>query len=578
MKRHVNYISIFIIITLIAALAALTACKPKSAPDQATTDKATGQASQGSIKLEQTTTIAPATTVETKKARPENALPTWLCDDLTTLSFLTHAGWSGDSPQPSNDLPKYRELERLTNVHIEFEVIPVGELNAAVDARFASGSKLPDIVNYNAGVSRLPALVEEKLIVDQTKFWNERYPNTHALISGEHPYSDPMYAQLYATMSINGIFYGATQIAPIRGMQTGLLVNKFWLEKLKLPEPKTIDEFYNMLVAFRDNAARLNEDTDAIIPLASEKFCLTVIANYFGVEFGGSANGNGLSATDGKLRFERTGDKYRAFVSFLNKLYKDKLLDPDFMTADRNTLNAYSKNNKCGVINWWIQAMDSFSAYSPYSGEGFNSEIEVFRPLAPLKNGADGGYIYNRRSGLSNMMLISTACKNPEIAADWIDFIFASRDGMDMIAYGVLGESFLMNGGEVEYIKDKDGRWRREAVGGGQQPHAFIEADERYIYATAPKWKIAAWDSLIPYYREGTVYNLALLPDESMALIESCPELSKYIDEAYDSFVTGEADVNDDAAWNEYVETCESLGQAVYVKNYQAAYDRKNKK
>jgi putative aldouronate transport system substrate-binding protein len=556
-------------------MAGMAACGGTNPSPQNNTTQAAEAVTANTAETTKAAETQAATTTAATEPLPDGALPTWLTMETKAISFLTHTGWSSDSPPPANDLPKYKELERLTNVHIDFEVIPVNELSSIVNVRLASGSDLPDMINYNAGIGRLPELVEDGLIIDQMEYWKNRYPYTHALINGGHPYSDPMYETLYDTMSINGVFYGATQIVPVKNMQVGLMVNKFWLEELKLQEPETVDEFVEMLTAFRDLDATGSGKTDDQIPLVTERYCLTVIANFFGLEYGGCANGHGLTAADGKLHFERTDDKYRAFIAYLNKLFKEKLLDADFMTTDRDSLNEYSATNKCGVINWWVQAMDSFSAYSPYSGEGYNIDIEVFKPMKPLKSGFGGGYLYNRRGGTGSMMLITTSCKNPELAADWIDFVFASPEGMDMVAYGILGESYEKNGDEIVVLRDDKGTWKRNAVGGGQQPHAYLEANNNYIYALAADWKVKAWESLLPYYKEGTLYNLALLPDETDIITDKCADLITYMDETYTSFILGTLDINDDAAWKEYVDTCDKLGLQVYMDNYQKAYDRK---
>ena len=55
----------------------------------------------------------------------EERLDTWLTDELTTLTIATHSGWDNVKPMPSNDLPVWQEMERLTNVHIEWQVYPV---------------------------------------------------------------------------------------------------------------------------------------------------------------------------------------------------------------------------------------------------------------------------------------------------------------------------------------------------------------------------------------------------------------------------------------------------------------------
>ena len=603
------YIKAIIAMLLITALAALPAsCKSDTKEDGETqpgqdigqsteqAPAAAGAEATESAETAATTTVAKsqaagADSEPSGQGAAKNALPlsTWLCSDTATLSLLTRASVVNDAPPPSNDLAKYKEFERMTNVHIEFEVIQNDEYDQALISRLAAGGDLPDILGYIGGVNRLPEFVSRGRIIDQTGLWESRYKYTHALIDGSHQYSDPMYAALYETMAVNGVFYGVNQISPIRHNQVGLMINKFWQEELGLPDPETVDDLYDILVAFRDMDATggggeagggeagggaVSGGAGGRIPLVTEGDCLLAIANYFGLELGGGANSQGFSAAGGKLVFERTDDKFRAYLAYISKLYKEKLLDNGYETADRNTLNNYAAENKCGVINWWIQAMDTFSAYSPYSGNGYNTGTEVFKPLKPLKSEFGGGCMYNRRSGAGNLLLISASCNTPEIAADWTDFIFASPYGMDVVAYGVPGESYNKAGDKIEILRDENGIWKRAAVGGGQQPYAYIEANNNYTFAQAPEWKVAAWKSLEPYYKDGTVNNLVLLPEETDVIVSKCSGLASYADQVFQAYVAGKLDTGYDSTWAQYLEYCGNYGLRTYLDTYQKAYDR----
>ncbi|MCL2059076.1 MAG: extracellular solute-binding protein [Oscillospiraceae bacterium] len=591
-KRIVNLALAIVLLVSFAALAACGGSAPSAttaaattqaaaaqttaaAQDAATTAEATTAAAQqaGATQAAATTQAAAADTAA--EAGVVGALDTWLCPELTTLKFLTHSGYSSSSSPPGNDLPKYIECERLTNVHIDFEVILNSEYNSIVNVRLASGADLPDIMTYNGNIALLSELVEDGILISQDDLYASCYPYTQALIAGDHPYANPMYETLMDIMKVNGVFYGATQIVPVVNMQQGLMVNKFWMENLDLPMPETVDEFYEMLIAFRDNDANGNGDPTDEIPLVTEAYCLGVIANYFGLEYGGSASG--WKATDGVLTFERTDLKYREFLSYMNKLYRQDLLDADFLSTDRDAVNEYCANDKAGVVNWWLQSMDGFSSLSPYSGDTVNTEMAVYVPIPPLRSEFGGGVIYNRRGGTGSMMAITTSCKDPELAARWIDFMFAAPISMDMVAYGVEGFSYLREGDNIIKLYDDTGTWLREEAGGSQQPHAYLEFNINYMYATADQWKIDAWESLLPYYIESSVYGLQLLPDESQKLTDETPDLTTYIDESYTAFIVGTMDINDESVWNTYLETCNSLGLPTRIAIHQQAYDRKYK-
>ena len=552
---------------LLVSILILSACGPAAAPPAQTTAAATEAAA---------TTAAATTTVATTTAEPEPVgLPTWLTPEKKTLKFLTHSGYSASSPPPSNDLPVYIECEELTNVRIDFEVILNSEYNNIVNVRLASGSDLPDIMTYNGNIALLSELVEDGILINQEELLKTHYPYLNALINGTHPYADPVYDGILDIMKVNGAFYGATQIVPPRDMQQGLMINKYWMDNLNLSMPETVDELYDVLVAFRDNDANQNGDPNDEIPLVTESYCLPVIANYFDLEYGGS--GSGWKAVDGTIQFERIDDKYRSFLRYMNRLYSDKLLDADFLSTNRDACNEYCAENKAGVVNWWIQAMDAFSGHSPYSGDDYNVDEPVFIPIPPLTSEYGGGFIYNRKGGTGSMMTITTACKDPELAALWIDFMFAAPQAMDHVAYGVEGVSYIRNGDKIEKLFDDTGAWKMLAAGGGQQPHAYLESNPEYAYATAAQWKIDAWRSLHPLYKEGTVYMLQLLPEESQKVNDDAYDLMTYVDESRTAFMIGSMDVNDDAVWRTYLETCDKHGLQTYIQIHQQAYDRKYK-
>ena len=54
-------------------------------------------------------------------------------------------------------------------------------------------------------------------------------------------------------------------------------------------------------------------------------------------------------------------------------------------------------------------------------------------------------------------------------------------------------------------------------------------------------------------------------------------ELETYISESKVQFITGVLDINDDAAWQSYVESLDSIGMPKLIEVYQTAYDRQYK-
>jgi len=177
-----------------------------------------------------------------------------------SLTFTTMTNYGGDMVDASNNLAVYKEYERLTGVHIEWEVLPRENYDAIMSARLAARNQVSDILNVSG--TRAMELGEdgiliplEKLIdkvgVNLQKFWaqpDKRIYKVMGTTPDGHIWGVPGYVlPSYLTYS--------TQIC------------QPWLDKLGLKEPKTVDEYYNMLVAFRNKDPNGNGNPSDEIPL-----------------------------------------------------------------------------------------------------------------------------------------------------------------------------------------------------------------------------------------------------------------------------------------------------------------------
>ena len=70
-----------------------------------------------------------------------------LVPEVITLRYATHQGHNTAMAPPSNDLSLYQKLEELTNIHIEWETVPVDSYGEVMTTRIAAGGELPDILN-----------------------------------------------------------------------------------------------------------------------------------------------------------------------------------------------------------------------------------------------------------------------------------------------------------------------------------------------------------------------------------------------------------------------------------------------
>ncbi len=103
-----------------------------------------------------------------------------LSNQPITLRFTTHTGTNSSMAPASNDLPSYQYLEKITNVHIEFETVPYNSYKDVMTTRLAAGADLPDILNLTF-LGNYQKLASDGIIIAQNDllakygFWIKQF-------------------------------------------------------------------------------------------------------------------------------------------------------------------------------------------------------------------------------------------------------------------------------------------------------------------------------------------------------------------------------------------------------------------
>lgn len=203
-------------------------------------------------------------------------------------------------------------------------------------------------------------------------------------------------------------------------------INGTWLDEVGLEVPTTIDEFYEAMKAFKENAGK------GSIPANVEPYYARGIINHIGgaldliTSYGLKVTCEGPYCTiddNGNVEFNWTNPEIKEPIKFIHKLVEEGLMSKDGFTDDRNT---------------GISKEDYEGSYTEYIGY---SEGRV--PFGPLDSG--NGKKPLIRSQLSrlqrNKYAVSKKCEQPEIAMrlvnllaedDWVIYnFFGMYDEMD---------------------------------------------------------------------------------------------------------------------------------------------------
>ncbi len=369
--------------------------------------------------------------------------------------------------------------------------------------------------------------------------------------------------------SSDGNIYGLPLINQIpRDMHRRYWINTVWLDNVGLDVPQTLDDFYEVLKAFKEQDANGNGDKDDEIPLSGQ--------NGYGVD-GLILNALGLNSSasdyqiiagnDGTVVCMNTTEEYKEYLKYMNRLYKEKLLDNDFLIQTQEQLNAKGEANTLGVFN-------SSASYVTCGTEiGFN-----YTQFDALTSSLNSTKMVTSTPGVHiGVSAITSVNKYPEATFRLLDYCF-SEDG-----------SIVNRNGEENvgwrWVDKAAGTWENKQP--GSEDATLKLREEVTAINSFPSWyrvdyqlgqgsKNALWLNEMtaqfsyPYFI--AQYPVLSFTDEQLAKIAPVEnDVSTYIKEARARFIIGEDDI--DKTWDAYVQTIEKMGIGTVVEINQQAYN-----
>lgn len=541
-----------LLLTVGMVLSLCSACggKDESAAEQPAATTATAPAEA------ETPDTADAPADSTAEPAKASGLTLPLTEEPTTLTEW----WGGfDSDQigvedPSEVLVS-QEAEKRTGIHVDY-VTCGSSASAEVGAiMYASGEYCDMIaggtVTYTGGFEKG---VEDGIYIELNSLLDDGYaPNYKAIMD-----SDPKVAKDAATDSGKYIAFWQISDNP-QWPWFGILGRGDWLEELNLEVPKTYDQLHDVLTAFKN-------DKGAEYPL-------NMGADGYGW-FQNFLAGCGVSSSwmqvDGQVKYGPVEDGYRQYLEIMQDWFQEGLMNPDFMSVPM-TDNSSIVSGQAGVFLGNYTDCDTYADLIPGSRViGFpeprlneNDEIHV-------------GQVNARVS--SKWVAISTACKNPELAAQWIDY-FYSDEGALLNNYGVEGETFRYNdAGEIEFTElitdNPDGLSFQMAcwhfIDGGPGVRSYVWERELMVVSDDCKDCEAAWSHDGAYMISDLVTPTA---EESETQTGIMGDIETYVKEMTLKFITGQESLDN---WDQYCDYIQGLGLQNAADIEQTIVDRYN--
>jgi putative aldouronate transport system substrate-binding protein len=543
---------------------AAAADAPASTETAATTTAAT-TAAAADAPTEAAATTAAATEAPTEAAAAGIAFP---LAEPVTFSFMSNGAVPVELLQGS---ALWKKLTADNNISIDITVLGTEGINM-LNILFSGGTYGDAIFGANmVGTTAASQYAASGLLADLTPYITpEIMPNFYAILEEE----PAMWGNIRAA---DGKIYALPKITGLAGeyLESPLMVNKQWLDKLGLDIPKTQAEFTEMLRKFKTEDPNGNGQADEIPYMASfaDSFAhLDVINFLYGVASKNSSLDGFVQIVGGKAQFAGVQPGYKESLKYQQQLYSEGLLWQDCFTAPFDQFSAKLTAEECviGCLGYKL----------PNQTTSYWQDYVVMAP--PKMDGYDAKWYYHPGYyGAKNIFFATDRCENLDVLMHWVD-LFMDTETALQVEYGEIGDGWLekgadgvytinaLNGDEIAALQEKTPTLtkifastpraiRASAYGTALNlsPADQIKQNNYAVYKDYLNTEL--WPR--PYY----------LPEDADRMGVLITDILDQVNVKRADWVTGKSDI--DAEWDAYVQKLDELGLAEYLEIQQRAYD-----
>ncbi|BFT70689.1 ABC transporter substrate-binding protein [Paenibacillus sp. P36] len=489
-----------------------------------------------------------------------------------TLTYWAELNGNIGSVKPTfQEVPFFQEWQKRTGINLKFIQPPANQAKEALNVLLASG-ELPDMIEYSWS-SAFPGGPEKAIndgyILKLNDAIDKYAPNLKKYLK-EHPEVDKQIK------TDSGSYYAFPFIRGDDLLKTyqGPIIRKDWLDELGLPMPQTIDDWYNVLKAFKEKKGVAAPLTFLGMPTA-----------LFGLDGGAFIGAFGVIKNfyqeDGKIKYGPMEPGYKQFLATMQKWYAEGLIDKNIATVDTKTMDSNMTSGKSAATVWNSGA--GIGKWQPIVKEKEPKAQFAPAPYPVMKNGdkpkfGQKDFAFVPTGGVA----ITANSKNVETAARLLDYAYG-EEGHNFFNFGVEGVSYKMDNGYPKYtdyvMKNPDKLAPAQALAmyarsGYNGP--FVQ-DKRYIeqYLTMPEQKdgITVWSNT-----DAEKYLLPPItptPDESTEFATIMNDVNTLVGEMSLKIILGSEPID---SFDKYVDKIKSLKIDRAIAIEKAALDRYNKR
>ena len=461
------------------------------------------------------------------------------------------------------DAPGFQAWQKATGVDVTItEVVDA----SALQLQIASGD-LADIIRadrnfYSKGIA---SMVDDGVATVLTEQLPEYAPNYWEFLNSSENIYNSAAVELDGNLEIvsfAGNFYPET--SPFRNY-AGIMVRKDFMDKLGMDAIVTLDDFTTYL-------RRCKDELGVETPLMAQNSMMRYLWRYGLVTspFGLPA-GYGYQV-DGTFHFGAYEPEFKDVLAWLNSLYTDGLLDPNFTVTDNATAVAAMSSGTSAAIS----AMTSRFQVIKNAAEDENLQLTAIPSL--VAKAGDVPYMSYAVTISSNSFwcFVTDECEDIETALRFLDYLY-TPEGKDLANYGTEGVTFEYddegNAQFTDFVTNNpdgfaiDPIMRSYGLTNWSCIHRQEYSEKRFPLAEQREG-CAIWASSdYNKYMVGYSSVPADLQEENTRL---WTDIDTYLNEHIANFISG---IDSLDTYDAYIEGLKALGMDRYIEIQQIAID-----
>ncbi|MDI4643494.1 extracellular solute-binding protein [Cohnella hashimotonis] len=440
--------------------------------------------------------------------------------------------------------PVLKEIEARAKVHLDIQAVPNSDYLSKARIVLSSGT-IPDLVttidqqtlmeyapsgvllpisDYMDKLPHLKQKIEEYGIEDELDNWKPRDGKLYIL-----PFMNE--AALYNR-------------APL--IRTDLI------DKYGLAAPTNVDELYTVLKTFK-------EKEGSGYPLANTD--ANSLLGIFGAAWGIEPSYNGFMFNEetGKFEYAYASDRFKAYLTYLNRLVSEGLADPEIFTSSLDQWKQKLASGQSSFSFYWISELGQLNE----DGKKNVSPDFQLSPLPPIA-GPAGKLAYAANRIYHGTVIPASAAKEPyfDKLLAFVDWLY-SDEGNELMTWGIEGDTFTK--------KDDGNAFTEKATGSASLQKTLWDigaSNNNYTMLFPYKWFVQVLgakeiETLTQQAQDGGWFpQVAKVPklapekkeEENLALTS----VKDYFAKMQEQFVYGKASL--DTQWDSYVEEIGAKG------------------